>query len=90
MHLSLISSWPNSNCPIRRYHGYVPTHEAFFYCFDSVPLFLAIGLYAFVWPPAYTHQEQSGALYAKATGSSYQLNGAPYEQQAARYGQSGV
>ncbi|KAF7985913.1 hypothetical protein HWV62_43820 [Athelia sp. TMB] len=72
------------------YHGYVPTHEAFFYCFDSVPLFLAIGLYAFVWPPAYTHQEQSGALYAKATSSSYQLTGPPYEQQSASYAQSGV
>ncbi|KZP15033.1 hypothetical protein FIBSPDRAFT_1048403 [Athelia psychrophila] len=35
--------------------GYITMHEAFFYLFDSLPLFLAISLYVFVWPPAYTH-----------------------------------
>jgi len=41
------------------YTGWIPTHEAYFYCFDSIPLLLAISLYMFVWPPLYTHQERS-------------------------------
>lgn len=32
------------------YTGYIPTHEAFFYLFDSLPLALAIGVYAVWWP----------------------------------------
>lgn len=32
------------------YDGYIPTHEAFFYLFDSLPLAIAIGLYAVWWP----------------------------------------
>ncbi|KAF7966517.1 hypothetical protein HWV62_38080 [Athelia sp. TMB] len=39
------------------YTGYIPTHEAYFYCLDSIPLLLAISFYMFVWPPVYTHQE---------------------------------
>ncbi|KAF7981926.1 hypothetical protein HWV62_30693 [Athelia sp. TMB] len=38
------------------YTGYIPTHEAYFYCLDSIPLLLSISCYMFVWPPMYTHQ----------------------------------
>ncbi|KAF7966856.1 hypothetical protein HWV62_36715 [Athelia sp. TMB] len=38
-------------------NGYITTHEAFFYFFDSLPLLLAISLFVFVWPPTYTHPQ---------------------------------
>lgn len=30
-----------------RYSGYLLTHEAYFYCLDSLPLFFAMGVYVF-------------------------------------------
>lgn len=33
-----------------RYNGYITTHEAFFYLFDSLPLWLSMTLYCIVWP----------------------------------------
>ena len=35
------------------YRGYIPTHEVFFYTLDSLPLFLAIIVWVFVWPSLY-------------------------------------
>ncbi|KAJ7450701.1 RTA1 like protein-domain-containing protein [Mycena galericulata] len=32
------------------YNGFLATHEGFFYCLDSLPLWIAMSLYAFVWP----------------------------------------
>ncbi|KAJ7171522.1 RTA1 like protein-domain-containing protein [Mycena filopes] len=35
------------------YTGFVSTHEGFFYVFDALPLWLAMALYCFVWPPRF-------------------------------------
>ncbi|KAM0752977.1 RTA1-domain-containing protein [Meredithblackwellia eburnea MCA 4105] len=35
------------------YTGYLATHEGYFYCLDSLPLFLAMSLYIVWWPPLY-------------------------------------
>ena len=33
-----------------RYRGYVMMHEGYFYLLDSLPLWLAMSLYAWLWP----------------------------------------
>ncbi|KZP04541.1 RTA1-domain-containing protein [Athelia psychrophila] len=59
------------------YSGWIPTHEAYFYCFDSIPLFLAISLYMFVWPPVYTHQGQTmNDMPLGSVGSKYAMGAA--------------
>lgn len=35
------------------YRGYLSTHEVYLYCFDSLPLWLSMGLYCFFWPARY-------------------------------------
>ncbi|KAL8287276.1 hypothetical protein RQP46_003728 [Phenoliferia psychrophenolica] len=35
------------------YFGYLAVREGFFYALDALPLFLAMGSYCLVWPPAY-------------------------------------
>jgi len=32
------------------YHGTIATHEAYFYAFDTLPLWIAMSLYCVVWP----------------------------------------
>lgn len=34
-------------------HGYLATHEVFFYVFDSLPLLIGISTYAIYWPTQY-------------------------------------
>ncbi|KZP04761.1 RTA1-domain-containing protein [Athelia psychrophila] len=59
------------------YNGWIPTHEAYFYCLDSIPLLLAISLYMFVWPPIYTHQGQTkGDIPMGSVDSVYAMGGA--------------
>lgn len=36
--------------PLHRYNGTIATHEAYFYAFDTLPLWIAMSLYAVVWP----------------------------------------
>jgi hypothetical protein len=38
---------------IQGHKGYISTHEAFFYCFDALPLWIAMTLYCSVWPPRF-------------------------------------
>ncbi|KAJ6449513.1 RTA1 like protein-domain-containing protein [Mycena vitilis] len=40
---------------IQGHKGYISTHEAFFYCFDALPLWIAMTLYCAVWPPRFLH-----------------------------------
>ncbi|KAF8208885.1 RTA1 like protein-domain-containing protein [Mycena galopus ATCC 62051] len=32
------------------YSGVISTHEAYFYCFDAIPLWISMSLYCIVWP----------------------------------------
>ncbi|KAJ7679732.1 RTA1 like protein-domain-containing protein [Mycena rosella] len=32
------------------YNGFIAVHEGYFYCFDSLPLWIAMSLYCFAWP----------------------------------------
>ncbi|KAJ6473348.1 RTA1 like protein-domain-containing protein [Mycena vitilis] len=42
------------------YTGFIATHEGYFYVFDALPLWLAMTLYCFVWPPRFLgHQAES-------------------------------
>ncbi|KAJ7696931.1 RTA1 like protein-domain-containing protein [Mycena rosella] len=45
---------------IQGYGGYVSTHEVFFYCFDSLPLWMAMSLYCAVWPPRFLNSPPQG------------------------------
>ncbi|KAJ7828930.1 RTA1 like protein-domain-containing protein [Mycena olivaceomarginata] len=38
---------------IQGHTGYISTHEVFFYCFDSLPLWTGMTLYFVVWPPRF-------------------------------------
>ncbi|KAK6987677.1 RTA1 like protein-domain-containing protein [Favolaschia claudopus] len=38
---------------IQGYTGYISRHEAFFYLFDALPLWIAMTLYCVVWPPRF-------------------------------------
>ncbi|KAJ7481316.1 RTA1 like protein-domain-containing protein [Mycena galericulata] len=38
---------------IQGHKGYISTHEVFFYCFDALPLWIAMTLYCSVWPPRF-------------------------------------
>lgn len=37
--------------------GFLLTHEVFFYCLDTLPLFIATGVYAVHWPGRYVVDE---------------------------------
>ncbi|KAJ7458738.1 RTA1 like protein-domain-containing protein [Mycena galericulata] len=37
------------------YRGFLSAHEGYFYCFDSLPLWIAMSLYCFVWPTRFLH-----------------------------------
>jgi len=47
---------------IQGHKGYISTHEVFFYCFDALPLWIAMTLYCSVWPTRFlnTTQETEG------------------------------
>ncbi|KAJ7926242.1 RTA1 like protein-domain-containing protein [Mycena leptocephala] len=38
---------------IQGHKGFLSTHEVFFYCFDSLPLWIVMTLYCSVWPPRF-------------------------------------
>ncbi|EIM86536.1 uncharacterized protein STEHIDRAFT_139394 [Stereum hirsutum FP-91666 SS1] len=35
------------------YDGFLMTHEGYFFCLDALPLWLAMSIYCFVWPPRF-------------------------------------
>ncbi|KAG8683777.1 hypothetical protein FRC11_013078 [Ceratobasidium sp. 423] len=35
------------------YHGYLATHEVYFYALDTLPLFIATVVFVVTWPPLY-------------------------------------
>ncbi|GAA5989625.1 hypothetical protein JCM5350_003199 [Sporobolomyces pararoseus] len=61
------------------YYGYLPTHEAYFWLLDALPLWIAMSLYSIFWPPRFIKgaaQEESG-LHSEemnSPSSSNQLN----------------
>ncbi|KAH7337988.1 RTA1 like protein-domain-containing protein [Rhizoctonia solani] len=38
------------------YHGYLATHEVYFYVLDTLPLFIATVVFVITWPPLYLTQ----------------------------------
>ncbi|KAK0491468.1 RTA1 like protein-domain-containing protein [Armillaria novae-zelandiae] len=52
--------------------SYVRTHEVFFYCLDSLPLLLSIGVYMPFWPGKYITKDSivAGEQYKLTEGSS--------------------
>ncbi|KAJ7349792.1 RTA1 like protein-domain-containing protein [Mycena albidolilacea] len=58
------------------YSGTVATHEAYFYTFDALPLWIVMSLYCVVWPARALMERRSGIL---ELGSRQELNpGKPY------------
>ncbi|KAJ7113073.1 RTA1 like protein-domain-containing protein [Mycena epipterygia] len=43
---------------IQGHSGYISQHEAFFYCFDALPLWVSMTLYCVVWPPRFLTSPQ--------------------------------
>jgi hypothetical protein len=61
---------------MHRYSGTVATHEAYFYTFDALPLWIVMSLYCVVWPARALMERRSGTL---ELGSRQELNPAkPY------------
>jgi hypothetical protein len=47
------------------FNGYITTHEAYFYLFDSLPLWISMTLYCVVWPKrCLKNYKTSGATIA--------------------------
>jgi hypothetical protein len=40
----------DTDLELRRQNGYLMQHEVFLYCFDALPLWLAMSIYCIVWP----------------------------------------
>lgn len=55
--------------------GYIATHEAFSYVFDSLPLFLAMSVYIWVWPAKFLPVDgaRDVSLAIVRTSSKYSL-----------------
>ncbi|GAA5884684.1 hypothetical protein JCM6882_005349 [Rhodosporidiobolus microsporus] len=64
------------------YSGYLVTHEIYFYLLDALPLFLAMSLYAWLWPTRVI----DGAARNTATATQLSTLEAPFTVE--RYGQS--
>lgn len=63
------------------YDGKLRTTEAYFYALDSLPLFLAIAVWAVVWPPAYLRADLKYKRVMNseyANGSAIPLKTQPY------------
>ncbi|KAJ7505671.1 RTA1 like protein-domain-containing protein [Mycena galericulata] len=58
---------------IQGHKGYISTHEVFFYCFDALPLWIAMTLYCSVWPPRFlnTTREAEATELQKNQGRVY-------------------
>ncbi|KAJ7231136.1 RTA1 like protein-domain-containing protein [Mycena rebaudengoi] len=58
---------------IQGHSGYISTHEVFFYCFDALPLWIAMTLYCSVWPPRFlnTTREAEALELQKNQGRAY-------------------
>ncbi|KAJ7503413.1 RTA1 like protein-domain-containing protein [Mycena galericulata] len=58
---------------IQGHKGYISTHEVFFYCFDALPLWIAMTLYCSVWPPRFlnTTREAEPTVLQKTQGRVY-------------------
>ncbi|KAF8174982.1 RTA-like protein [Mycena galopus ATCC 62051] len=58
---------------IQGHSGYISTHEVFFYCFDALPLWIAMTLYCSVWPPRFlnTTREAEAMELHKNQGRVY-------------------
>ncbi|KAJ7463456.1 RTA1 like protein-domain-containing protein, partial [Mycena galericulata] len=58
---------------IQGHKGYISTHEVFFYCFDALPLWIAMTLYCSVWPPRFlnTTREAEAMELQKNQGRMY-------------------
>ncbi|GAA5821316.1 hypothetical protein JCM11251_004567 [Rhodosporidiobolus azoricus] len=61
------------------YSGYLLVHEVYFYVLDALPLFLAMSLYAWLWPTRVVEGASRNAMIASGLESSYTIG---------RYGQS--
>ncbi|KAJ7359732.1 RTA1 like protein-domain-containing protein [Mycena albidolilacea] len=65
---------------VQGHKGYISTHEAFFYCFDALPLWIAMTLYCSVWPPRFLNttreaevmelQKNLGRMYGEESASA--------------------
>ncbi|KAJ6550058.1 RTA1 like protein-domain-containing protein [Mycena capillaripes] len=62
---------------IQGHTGYISTHEPFFYWFDAVPLWIAMTIYALVWPPRFlnTPREAQAMELRKPLGAAQTGNG---------------
>ncbi|KAJ7439770.1 RTA1 like protein-domain-containing protein [Mycena latifolia] len=64
---------------IQGHAGYLSTHEAYFYALDSLPLWLAMTLYAAVWPPRFLNSSAAaGAEALELRGKAYPGAGNSY------------
>ncbi|KAJ7192158.1 RTA1 like protein-domain-containing protein, partial [Mycena pura] len=62
------------------HQDYISSHEVFFYCFDALPLWIAMTLYCSVWPPRFVNtareaevmelQKNLGRTYGGESGSA--------------------
>lgn len=53
-----------------RYNGFLAYHEGYFYSLDSLPLWIAMSLYCFVWPTRFlhSHAQTEGVELQKEVG----------------------
>jgi len=57
------------------YRGFVATHEGYFYPFDPLPLWVAMSLYCFFWPPRYISELEPKLVYEEGrVGAGYELD----------------
>ncbi|KAJ7926256.1 RTA1 like protein-domain-containing protein [Mycena leptocephala] len=52
---------------IQGHQGYISSHEVFFYCFDSLSLWIAMTLYCSVWPPRFLSAPREEVLELRKT-----------------------